>query len=102
MRSRWRDKRGVEYDVVGLPSHELTDAIAVDAMRAAPPKRKPRVKEPLLSPKVETPAPKRPKPSGVSAPSVPSGPHVSARLDVQDQLATRRVGVRRVPPTGTR
>ena len=57
----YRDKHGVEYDVVALPSHELADAIAVDAMRAAhQPRHKPRVKEPLLSPKVGHPRRKRP------------------------------------------
>ena len=56
----YRDKHGVEYDVVELLSHEVTDAIAVDAMRAAPPKRKPRVKEPLLIPNVGHPRRKRP------------------------------------------
>jgi len=30
----YRDEHGVEYDLVELPSHEVTDAIAVDAVRA--------------------------------------------------------------------
>ncbi|MDA1091777.1 MAG: hypothetical protein O3A25_00695 [Acidobacteria bacterium] len=28
-----RDERGVEYDPVPLPTHEVTDAVAVDARR---------------------------------------------------------------------
>ncbi len=29
----YRDERGVEYDPVPLPTHEVTDAVAVDARR---------------------------------------------------------------------
>ena len=29
----FRDERGVEYDPVPLPTHEVTDAVAVDARR---------------------------------------------------------------------
>ena len=40
----FRDERGVEYDPVPLPTHEVTDAVAVDARRvhrSAPRKSRP-------------------------------------------------------------